>query len=100
VLKDVTLPAWQILKVISEISNKMGGKVTLNMLKGMVRGKGGGKIDVAVGGGRGRGKKQQKEKADVDLERVCGGPVKELSGDVSRLLIIQRGLYFVYFPSY
>jgi hypothetical protein len=31
-----------------------------------------------------RGKKQQKEKADVKLERVSGGPVKELSGDVSR----------------
>ncbi|KAJ2917914.1 hypothetical protein MD484_g2495, partial [Candolleomyces efflorescens] len=88
VLKDVTLPAWQILRVISEISNRMCGKVTLNMLKGLVRGKGGGKIEVSVGGGRGRGKKGQKEKVDVNLETVCGGPVKDLSGDDVEHLIV------------
>ncbi|RXW14015.1 hypothetical protein EST38_g11838 [Candolleomyces aberdarensis] len=88
VLKDVTLPAWQILRVVYEITNRMGGKVTLNMLKGLVRGKGGGKIDVAVAGGKGRGKKQQKEKVEVDLARVCGGPVGDLSGDDVEHLIV------------
>ncbi|KAF7310790.1 ATP-dependent DNA helicase [Mycena chlorophos] len=65
--RDVTLEAWQILRVVDAVK-ATGGQLTLAMLADLARGAGGGNYD--VGGGR-RGK----EKMDLNLQAVCGGKV-------------------------
>lgn len=77
--KDVTVEAWQILK-ISDAANRLGGRITLNKLADLVRGNGGGALEVQEGGRR-KGKDKAKEKVDIDLEQIVGGKVG-LSKDV------------------
>lgn len=79
--RDVTLEAWQILKVVQEVEHQ-GGRVTLSMLADLIRGAGGGSFGV-VGNGR-KGKGTSKEKLGLDLESIAGGKVA-LSKDVGWL---------------
>jgi hypothetical protein len=60
----------------------MNSNQTLAGIAKLARGLGGGKVEVKKGGG-GRGRSRGKEEATVDLERVCGGPLKDLSNEVS-----------------
>lgn len=77
--KDVTVEAWQILKVAGAVEND-GGRVTLGMLGDLVRGAGGGAYGVAAGGRKGKG--NAKEKIGLDLDAIAGGKVT-LPKDVS-----------------
>ena len=79
--KDVTLEAWQLLKILTAVEQD-GGNLTLNMLAGLARGAGGGMYDVSHGGGKKNGKGKTKEKVALDLDDVAGGVV-ELTKDVS-----------------
>ncbi|TFK39324.1 P-loop containing nucleoside triphosphate hydrolase protein [Crucibulum laeve] len=76
--KDVTLAAWQILKITAEVQ-RTRGKLTLSMLASLAKSAKGGTYDV------GKGKK--KEKADLDLNVVCGGPVELSKDDIEHLLV-------------
>lgn len=83
--RDVTLPAWQILRV-SQIVERMSGRVTMGMLADLVRGAGGGAFGAVVGGrGRGKGKGGSKEKISLDYDEIAGGKVelgKEVRGNL------------------
>lgn len=79
--RDVTLAAWQIVKVVASMERE-GGRVTVGMLTDLVRGVGGGAYGVRGGGKRGKGK--AKEKVDLDLEDIAGGKVT-LGKDVTML---------------
>lgn len=75
--RDVTLPAWQILRVAQAIERDKG-RVTMGMLADLVRGAGGGAFGATVGGrGRGKGRRQApvKEKVGLDLDEIAGGKV-------------------------
>ncbi|KAJ7783633.1 ATP-dependent DNA helicase [Mycena maculata] len=92
--RDVTLAAWQVLKV-AEAVQSAGGQLTLTMLADLARGNGGGSIGVGGGGRKGRGKAREKEKADLDLERICGGKVALKKDELESLLVdllVQRYL--------
>ncbi|KAJ7042384.1 P-loop containing nucleoside triphosphate hydrolase protein [Mycena alexandri] len=83
--KDVTLEAWQVLKVADAVQ-QTGGQLTLTMLADLARGNGGGTY--GVGGGRkGKGKAREKEKVDLDLERICGGKVDLKKDELESLLV-------------
>jgi ATP-dependent DNA helicase Q1 len=70
--RDVTLEAWQVLKV-SEAVHNSNGRLTISMLAEMVRGTGSGTV---------KGKGRESEKITVDLEAIAGGKIN-LSRDVS-----------------
>ena len=73
--RDVTLQAWQILRVTQAIEQE-SGRVTVSMLADLVRGVGGGAFGVPSGGrGRGKGRSGNKEKVGLDLEEIAGGKV-------------------------
>ncbi|KAJ6621593.1 P-loop containing nucleoside triphosphate hydrolase protein, partial [Mycena sp. CBHHK59/15] len=82
--KDVTLEAWQILKIVEAVHHS-GGQLTLTMLAGLARGAGGGSYGVGGGGRKGKGK--EKEKVDMNLELVCGGKVDLKKDDIETLLV-------------
>ncbi|KAL5498565.1 hypothetical protein ACEPAH_1919 [Sanghuangporus vaninii] len=86
--RDVTLPAWQILRV-SQVIERMSGRVTMGMLADLVRGAGGGSFGAVVGGrGRGKGKGGAKEKIGLDLDEIAGGKV-QLGKEETEILIVQ-----------
>ncbi|KAF5309315.1 hypothetical protein D9611_014398 [Ephemerocybe angulata] len=80
--RDVTLAAWQILRIVAEIG-KVQGTLTLASLAKLARGKGGSKVDVA----KGKGRAKTKESVGVDLDRVCGGPVELSNEEVEQLIV-------------
>ncbi|KAJ7487448.1 ATP-dependent DNA helicase [Mycena galericulata] len=84
--RDVTLAAWQVLKVADAVQ-AAGGQLTLTMLADLARGNGGGSYGVGGGGRKGRGKSREKEKADLDLERLCGGKVDLKKDELESLLV-------------
>ncbi|KAF9027266.1 P-loop containing nucleoside triphosphate hydrolase protein [Rhodocollybia butyracea] len=70
--KDVTLEAWQLLRII-EKAQKTGGNVTLAKVAELARSSG-----KAIGGTARKGKGKHggaKEQVTVDLDAVCGGKV-------------------------
>jgi ATP-dependent DNA helicase Q1 len=73
--KDVTVQAWQILKV-AEAVERDKGQQTLGMLTDLARGTGKGTFDVRSGGRNG------KEKNALDLNTVAHGKV-DLSKEVT-----------------
>ncbi|KAJ7786162.1 P-loop containing nucleoside triphosphate hydrolase protein [Mycena metata] len=83
--KDVTLEAWQVLKVADAVQ-QTGGQLTLTMLADLARGNGGGTYGVS-GGRKGKGKAREKEKVDLDLERICGGKVDLKKDELESLLV-------------
>jgi ATP-dependent DNA helicase Q1 len=69
--QDVTLEAWQILRVAAAVARE-GGRVTVGMLCDLARGNGGGVIGVSAG------KKKSKEdgaKVALNLDELIGGKV-------------------------
>lgn len=74
--KDVTVEAWQILKIVDSVK-RQGGRLTHNGLGDLARGMGGGAFDV----GSGKGKGKTKEKQTLNLDEIAGGKVG-LSRDV------------------
>jgi ATP-dependent DNA helicase Q1 len=68
--EDVTLQAWQILKIVDAVE-RQHGSLTLIGLVDLVRGNGGGAFTTSTRGRKG----QSKEKADLDLDDVAGGKV-------------------------
>ncbi|TFK49250.1 ATP-dependent DNA helicase [Heliocybe sulcata] len=85
--KDVTLEAWQILR-IAEAIKKGGGLETLNKLVDLVRGAGGASFEAKTGGRkRIRGKCKVPEKTGLDLEEIAGGKVGLSKEDTERLLV-------------
>lgn len=81
--KDVTVEAWQILKIVAAVQ-RQGGRLTLNGLSDLARGAGGGAFDA---GGNGKGK--AKDKSTLDLKEVAGGKVgfsKDVSGTAACLI--------------
>lgn len=91
ITKDVTLATWQLLKMLQAMQNMKSDQTLAGLVK-LARGLGGCKVDVPKGGGRARGK-NGKEAVGVDLERVCGGPIKDLSADVSDKFILHFHLH-------
>lgn len=85
--RDVTLAAWQVLKVLDFVVDK-GGNVTTKKLASLARGAGGCEFEGA-GGKRGRGRQQfsRKQKHNIDLDAVAGGPV-QLSQDETEHLVV------------
>lgn len=90
--KDVTLEAWQILKIMRNIESQ-GGRVTLGMMADLIRGAGGGSFGTSKSTGnsrKGKGKSKEKEKAELDLDGIAGGKVglnKDVSFDILLLYI-------------
>ncbi|KAG6820211.1 hypothetical protein H0H93_003865 [Arthromyces matolae] len=81
VTKDVTLQAWQLVKIAQTVVED-GAKITLNNLATLARGNGGGQYDV------GRGKKgKTKEKHKLNLEEVAGGEVNLSKEEIEHLLV-------------
>lgn len=82
--KDVTFEAWQLLKIVQEVT-RGGGNVTLAKTAELARSSGKaaytGTGDGGAGGGRSgkRGRKGgggRKENVVMDLDAVCGGKVQ------------------------
>ncbi|KZT18931.1 ATP-dependent DNA helicase [Neolentinus lepideus HHB14362 ss-1] len=85
--KDVTLEAWQILR-IAEAIKKGTGLETLNKLVDLVRGTGGGCFEAKVGETKHRrGKGKDTEKTWLDLDKIAGGKVNLCKEDTERLLV-------------
>ncbi|KDQ25115.1 hypothetical protein PLEOSDRAFT_33722, partial [Pleurotus ostreatus PC15] len=84
--KDVTVQAWQILKVVDEVGRN-GGRVTMSNLVDLARGTGKATYDIQAGGKR-RGKGKGKEQGDIDLGAVADGKV-DLSKEQTEYLIIE-----------
>jgi ATP-dependent DNA helicase Q1 len=68
--EDVTLQAWQILKIVDAV-DRQHGSLTLSGLADLARGNGGGAFTTSTRGRKG----QSKEKVDLDLDEVAGGKV-------------------------
>jgi hypothetical protein len=83
--KDVTVEAWQILKIVAAVQ-RQGGRLTLNRLSDLARGAGGGAFEA---GGQGKGKGQGK--ITLDLDEVAGGKIG-FSKDVSVL----HGMHYIF----
>lgn len=71
--KDVTLEAWQTLKIVQAICNE-GGRQTISGLSDLARGAARGVFEAG-------GKRKTKEKVQLDYDAVAGGKVV-LSKDV------------------
>ncbi|KAL4258185.1 ATP-dependent DNA helicase [Pleurotus pulmonarius] len=84
--KDVTVQAWQLLKVVDEV-RRNGGRVTMSNLVDLARGTGKATYDIQ-GGGRRRGKGKGKEQGDIDVDAVADGKV-DLSKEQTEYLIIE-----------
>ncbi|KAJ3879887.1 ATP-dependent DNA helicase [Lentinula edodes] len=93
--KDVTFEAWQLLKIVQEVT-RGGGNVTLAKTAELARSSGKaaytGTGDGGAGGGRSgkRGRKGgggRKENVVMDLDAVCGGKVQLKREDIETLLI-------------
>ncbi|KZP14674.1 ATP-dependent DNA helicase [Athelia psychrophila] len=82
--KDVTLEAWQILK-IAESVQAQGGRLTQKALGDLARGLGGGGFEATAG--QGKRKAKAKEKQNLDVNQVAGGKIT-LSGDDTQALIL------------
>lgn len=67
--EDVTVEAWQLLKVVEAASGE-GGRLTVGMLADLSRGLGGGAFNVVS---KGKGKARAATKAAFDLDEVAGG---------------------------
>ncbi|KAJ4466310.1 ATP-dependent DNA helicase [Lentinula aciculospora] len=101
-VKDVTVEAWQLLKIIQEVV-RGGGNATLAKTAELARRTGG----AGAGGGHGRkrGKKSSgggKESVIMDLDAVCGGKVLLKKEDIETLLIellLQRYLKEQYYST-
>ncbi|KAF9066900.1 P-loop containing nucleoside triphosphate hydrolase protein [Rhodocollybia butyracea] len=86
--KDVTLEAWQLLRII-EKAQKTGGNVTLAKVAELARSSG-----KAIGGTARKGKGKHggaKEQVTVDLDAVCGGKVN-LKKEEIEILLVHLGL--------
>jgi ATP-dependent DNA helicase Q1 len=75
--RDVTLPAWQLLKILQDV-RQQGGKLTSSKLATLARGGAKGSYEVS------KGKKRQTENLKIDLDTVAGGPV-DMNKTVSSL---------------
>ncbi|EPQ53743.1 ATP-dependent DNA helicase [Gloeophyllum trabeum ATCC 11539] len=84
--KDVTLEAWQILRVAEEIK-KGRGLETLAKLSDFVRGAGGGGFQVKGAGSKRKGKGKATEKTGLDIEDIAGGKVNLSKENTERLLV-------------
>ncbi|KAJ3748117.1 P-loop containing nucleoside triphosphate hydrolase protein [Lentinula detonsa] len=95
--KDVTLEAWQLLRIVQEVA-RGGGNATLAKVVELARsaGKaayaGAGETGGGAGGGRGskRARKSiggEKEPVIMDLDAVCGGKVELKKEDIEILLV-------------
>ncbi|KAF8122865.1 ATP-dependent DNA helicase [Boletus edulis] len=78
--KDITLDAWQILKIVHAVDSE-GGRQTIAGLSDLARGAAGGSFE--AGGKRRKGK----EKIRLDYDAVAGGQV-ELAKDDLELIIV------------
>lgn len=76
--RDVTLPAWQLLKILQAV-RQQGGRLTLSKLATLARGGAKGMYETF------KGKKRETENLKIDLDTVSGGPVN-MSKTVSCLL--------------
>ncbi|KAH7925066.1 ATP-dependent DNA helicase [Leucogyrophana mollusca] len=79
--KDVTIEAWQILKILSAVEDQ-GGRLTVSGVSDLARGLGGGSFD--TGGKR----KKIRGKVQLDYAAVAGGKVM-LSKEDAESLIVQ-----------
>lgn len=66
--KDVTLEAWQTLKIVQAVDTE-GGRQTINGFSDLVRGAAGGSFE--AGGKR----KKRNEKVRLDYDAIAGGAV-------------------------
>lgn len=78
--RDVTLEAWQILKILETVSAQ-GGRQTIAGLGDIARGLGGGAFEASSK------RRKTKEKLQFDYEAISGGKV-ELSKDHIETLIV------------
>ena len=76
--RDVTLPAWQLLKILQAVQQQ-GGRLTLGKLATLARGGTKGVYETS------KGKKRQTENLKIDLDTVAGGSV-DMSKTVGSLL--------------
>ncbi|KAF9226214.1 ATP-dependent DNA helicase [Gyrodon lividus] len=78
--KDVTIEAWQILKILEAV-DAQGGKQTIAGLSDLARGLGGGSFE--AGGKR----KKTREKVQLDYDAVAGGKVGLSKDDIETLTV-------------
>ncbi|KAI0938341.1 hypothetical protein AcV5_000044 [Taiwanofungus camphoratus] len=83
VRKDVSVAAWQLLRVADAVHHK-DGRVTIGQLVDLARGGSGGTF--GVGGGK-KGRGRIKEKIDLGLEEVAGGKVDLSKEDTESLCV-------------
>ncbi|KAL4073701.1 ATP-dependent DNA helicase [Scleroderma citrinum] len=77
---DVTLEAWQILKILDNVDTQ-GGRQTIAGLGDLARGMGGGTFES-------NGKRRRtKEKLQLDYDAVAGGKVGLSKDDVEKLIV-------------
>jgi len=88
--RDVTLAAWQLLKILQAV-RQQGGKLTLGKLAALARGNAKGAYEVTTM----KGRKRETETLTIDLDTVAGGAV-EMSklvnslADIHSLLLSDR----------
>ncbi|KAH7882286.1 P-loop containing nucleoside triphosphate hydrolase protein [Phlebopus sp. FC_14] len=80
--KDVTLEAWQLLKILKAV-DAQGGRQTIAGLSDLARGLSGGIFDA---GGKGK-RKKTKEKVQLDYDAVSGGKVGLSKDDLETLIV-------------
>ncbi|KAG8216338.1 ATP-dependent DNA helicase [Butyriboletus roseoflavus] len=78
--KDVTLEAWQTLKIVQAVDSD-GGRQTIAGLSDLARGAAGGSFEAA---GK---RKKSKEKVQLDYNAVAGGKVVLTKDDLESLLV-------------
>ncbi|KAI9061598.1 ATP-dependent DNA helicase [Trametes sanguinea] len=94
--RDVRLPAWQLLRLVSL------QQITMAQLCDLARGVGGASAGAAGGGAKGKGKGRAKAKVAVDIEEVAGGKVdlsKEQTEVLCVHLLIEGYLKLAYVPT-
>ena len=69
-LRDVTLPTWQLLKILQAV-RQQGGRLTPSKLAILARGGAKGIYEVSTA----KGKRRETENLKIDLDIVAGGPV-------------------------
>ncbi|KIJ15140.1 hypothetical protein PAXINDRAFT_180755 [Paxillus involutus ATCC 200175] len=78
--KDVTIEAWQILKILEAV-DAQGGRQTIAGLSDLARGLGGGSFEAS---GK---RKKSKEKVQLDYDAVAGGKVGLSKDDIETLTV-------------